>query len=113
SIDFGYYAIRRGINIVKDASPITIISGQSVTYSYIVTNTGNVPETNVVVVDDNATPGNTSDDFNPTPVLVAFNNQQYNTGDVDHDGTLDPGEVWSYTSTRTLTVAPGTTTSIG
>src|SRR5205823_4579755 len=37
--------------------------GSTVTWTYIVTNTGNVTLTNVNVVDDNGTPGNLGDDI--------------------------------------------------
>ena len=41
--------------------------GSTVTWTYDVTNAGNEPLKNVAVTDDNGTPGNTADDFNPTP----------------------------------------------
>ncbi|MEG3957873.1 DUF7507 domain-containing protein, partial [Microcoleus sp. herbarium2] len=40
-----------------------ILTGQPITWTYKVTNTGNIDLTNLQVKDDNGTPGNTSDDF--------------------------------------------------
>ena len=40
-----------------------ILTGQPITWTYKVTNTGNIDLTNLEVKDDNGTPGNTSDDF--------------------------------------------------
>ena len=55
------------------------------------TNQGNAAIADVVVTDDNRTPGNTSDDFNPS----------FTGGDTDGDNLLDVGETWPYTaSTR-------------
>jgi hypothetical protein len=51
------------IGLVKTADKSTVSAGGKVTYSYRVTNTGNVKLVNVVVVDDNATPADKSDDF--------------------------------------------------
>ncbi len=50
--------------LFKTASK-TVISplGESVTYTYTVVNNGAVPINNIVVVDDNGTPGNGMDDF--------------------------------------------------
>ena len=42
---------------------MTVTVGSTVTWTYIVTNTGNIALSNVTVVDDNGTPGNTADDF--------------------------------------------------
>lgn len=85
--------------------------GNSVEFQYVVTNSGTGSISNVVLVDDNETPSNPSDDFNPTPVTVTFNSQQYNVGDLNHDNLLDPGEQWLYTWTKVVTV--GQHTNIG
>jgi uncharacterized repeat protein (TIGR01451 family) len=62
-----------------------IAVGANVTWTYVVTNTGDADLDPVVVVDDNGTPGNLGDDFSPT----------YTGGD-NGDGILNPSEVWYY-----------------
>ena len=66
--------------------------GAPVTFTYVVTNPGTVPLSNVTVTDDNGTPGNTADDFLPT----------FTGGDTNNNGLLDPGETWTYTATGTV-----------
>jgi len=44
--------------------------GTTAELTYLVTNTGDVPQSNVAVLDDNRTPGNVNDDFSPSPVLT-------------------------------------------
>jgi uncharacterized repeat protein (TIGR01451 family)/LPXTG-motif cell wall-anchored protein len=81
---------------------VTIVAGESVTYCYVVTNPGNAPTIDVVVVDDNATPGDTSDDF---PVVLS------GLTDEDGDGTADdlaPGASASGQSAVTVFAAGGT-----
>src|SRR5262249_27461788 len=56
------------------------------TWTYIVTNPGNVSVHDVAVTDDHG-------------VTPAFQG-----GDTDHDGNLDPGETWTYTGTGTATI---------
>lgn len=71
-----------GIRIVKKADPTMTHAGDLVTYTYTVSNTGDVPLHDVSVVDDIA---------GVTPV--------YSSGDANGDGTLDLTEVWVYTAT--------------
>ncbi|WP_182870577.1 SdrD B-like domain-containing protein [Rhodopirellula sp. JC639] len=91
--------------------------GDTLVFTYFVTNPGDVELSPVVVTDDNATPGTTptatADDFNPDPVEEddGFGNL-FNVGDDDQDGRLDPGETWLYQAQITAT-AIGQFTNIG
>lgn len=104
-INFANLEPQPGIDIEKstnneDADGPTgpfVPSGSTVAFEYVVSNTGNVPLANVSVLDDNGTPQDTSDDFQPEPVLV----DGFNVGDVNRDGLLDLDEVWRYTATGT------------
>jgi hypothetical protein len=107
------------IHIEKTVAPPLALcegSGGSFTYNYAVTNTSadsplNDPLSNIVVVDDNGTPGIPGDDFNPTPVDIAPADG-FNDGDTNLDNKLDETETWLYTHTRTVASLPvGDTTN--
>src|SRR5205085_12223994 len=91
-----------GYGLDANTAPgLTVPVGSQVTFTYVVTNPDGFAlkplTTGAFVTDDNATPGTTSDDFKPTPVLDPDNTALVNVGDDDGDGLLDPGEVWLYT----------------
>ena len=113
TLDAGFFKLTPGIDIEKfvngiDVTDINnlpeIVAGADVTFTYEVTNTGNVAFTadEVVVTDDNGTPGDISDDFTPTLDL---------SSDVGSDGVLSAGETWLYTSETVAAQDLTTTTS--
>lgn len=80
------------------ATAVVVAAGDTVQFTYLVSNPGSVGLVNVVVRDDNGTPANLADDFSPAPVLSGG----FNVGDVDQDGVLDAGEVWQYVATAVV-----------
>jgi large repetitive protein len=91
--DSHYYGVDPAIVVEKatngqdaDTAPGPYVPvGDPVTWTYTVTNPGNVPLTSVTVIDDQGV----------TPI--------YQSGDTDTDGALDPAETWTYTATGTAT----------
>ena len=81
---------RPAIAIAEAASRTSLpIGGGSVTYTYVVTNPGNVPLTGVIVSD--LISGTSRVACVPAGLVMTGGNQ---------DASLDPGETWSYACTR-------------
>ena len=80
------------INVVKTAYPLSLPSGGgSVTYTYRVTNPGNVALSNISLTDDKLA------------------STTYVSGDSNNDGLMQTTETWNYTATTTVTT---TTTNV-
>jgi uncharacterized repeat protein (TIGR01451 family) len=86
SVPITVEVVKPAIAITKSANATTINSGQSVTYTYLVTNVGDTP-LNTVTVSDNRC----------SPVTGP-------TGDTNNDQRLDTTETWSYACIQPLTI---------
>ena len=84
--------LKPGINIVKTGSATQVNPGETVTYTYTVTNTGDTEISDVTVSDDKCSP-------------VTFK-----SGDTNGDGKLQTSETWTYTCSQPISVA---TTNVG
>lgn len=101
---YSYPITNPGIRIVKNVSDGTICQGESVTYTYAVSipSPFNTRLCDIVVIDDNATPSDDGDDFNPT----------YLNGDTNGNTCLDVGETWNYSHGPVQMNTAGTFTNI-
>ena len=81
-----------GFDADSAAEAVEIAAGEEVTFTYEVTNTGEVAfaADEVIVIDDNGTADDTSDDFNPSFV----------GGDTNNNGFLDVDETWLYSKSE-------------
>lgn len=68
--------------------------GGTILWEYVVTNCGNLPLSNIIVTDDNGTPGNPADDWSPT----------YVSGD-NGDLVLQTNKTWIYRASGTDTAS--------
>jgi uncharacterized repeat protein (TIGR01451 family) len=98
-----YFGATSGINLEKlvnnvdaDSAPgISVTLPTNVIFTYVVTNTGNSPISNIIVTDDK---------------LGTISN--FTGGDDNNDGKLDMGEIWTYTTTP-IAAQAGLQTNIG
>ena len=93
-----------GLNLVKAAAAPTVTAGanntftdtgDTIVYTYTLTNTGNVSLGAVAISD----PGPT---FDGNALAGTWNAPTYVSGDTDTDNRLDPTETWVYNTTYTL-----------
>ena len=101
--------VNPGIHLEKTVDPTEACEGTEVTYTYTVTNTGDVAlavSKTTGIVDDNGTPGanppESDDDFNPT----------FDSGDTNGNDLLDTTETWIFTAMRTPPVGTTTNTAV-
>ena len=85
------------INVDKTANPTTVLANGNTTYTYAVTNTGNVPLSNVQLTDNRFT-----DACLAAPVKTGG----------DADAVLELGETWTYTCTRPLSQTTTNTATV-
>lgn len=85
--------LTNGMSFESEEDAPLIDAGDAVIFTYQVTNTGNVAFDfeDVVVVDDNGTPGNLLDDLSSADGELVFL-----AASDDGDGILSPGETWQY-----------------
>lgn len=76
--------VRPAIHVIK-TGPTQAHEGDTVTYTFTVTNPGNAPLSGLTVVDS-----------------IAGIGAVYQSGDTNDDGKLDPGETWTYKLNYTI-----------
>jgi uncharacterized repeat protein (TIGR01451 family) len=79
------------ISLKKVANVTSAAPGETIHYTFEVSNTGNVPLSIISVVDDICEPS-------------ASINGYANEGDINQNGILDPGETWVYTASYVVNI---------
>jgi hypothetical protein len=103
------FDIKTRVNGQEADSPTgpILAAGGTASFTYILTNAGNVPLSSITVTDNNGTPVNAADDFNAS----------YTSGDANGNSQLDVGESWTYSAARAVVAGQysniGTATATG
>jgi hypothetical protein len=94
----GYTVVKSVVSTTTSAGarPTLTDGGDTITYSYVVDNTGNVSLNTVVITDPGVK-------FNGGPANPLTTGPILASGDTDNDNILDTNEVWTYTATYVLT----------
>ncbi len=92
--------LTNGVDADTADEAVEVAPGEDITWTYLVTNTGEVDfeQAQVTVIDDNGTPDDDSDDFAPALDTSSDNGA---------DGVLSVGETWTYTYTTTASDLTG------
>jgi uncharacterized repeat protein (TIGR01451 family) len=96
----GYTVVKSVVSTTTSAGarPTLTDGGDTITYSYVVDNTGNVSLSGVTLTDPGVSfNGGAANALSTGPTLVS--------GDTDSDNILDVNEVWTYSATYVLTQA--------
>jgi hypothetical protein len=113
-----YYGATPDIAIVKqtdntDGKCLNLIVGSPVTWTYDVTNSGElgIDGATLTVIDDAGTPGTGTDALDDITPDAILDGSGHNTGDINQNDVLDPGETWHYTASGTVTAGEYTNTA--
>ncbi len=82
-----------GVSIANAAQAPIFELGTEILFTYVVSNPGSEPVDAVMVLDDNYTPNDLGDDFEPAAVV---DNDGFNVGDLNQNNILDTAEKWLY-----------------
>jgi len=95
TVAFTNQRLSAAVAIDKSPSVTEAVAGQTMTYTFLVTNPGQLPLSSVVVTDNRCSPVTFAD------------------GDTNGNSTLEVGETWRYTCTQVQTGDASTLTNVG
>lgn len=106
------------LSVVKSIAPIPVAENGTVTYTFVINNTGNTAVTTGAVITDTFDPllSNITVTFNDTP-WVAGSDYTYDTStgvftSLANKVTVDAAQFTQDTTTGTITITPGTSTLV-
>ena len=89
------------VTIINPSTNLRENASAVVTFTYSETNDGDSPITNVTVDSSCSAPGHSTPSYKTGTTL--------NVGDTNNDGKLSPGETWTFTCTKSVTITSGNT----